>query len=178
MSNWDETMDGKIGNIDDYSPYGFRPPTRFDKAQFDHPDFWTAQNGRAILIRHLDDNHLGNILRYLQRKAESERRINIAKIMWHLLPKGPGVDKVPHRELDGFLIREDCPPVRSPASTWRHCAHPKFAKLEEEASSRGLKWNLVPDEQWGVAHDMLILHALSKGSLEFARGGDSNANRN
>jgi hypothetical protein len=172
MSSWEEMVNR--ARAQEYVSFdGPYPP-------FPHfPNHWGAQDGRLIPICELSDDHLGNILRFLQRKAEAERRVNIATVLWHLLPEGPGVDKVPHRTLpDGFLVRENCPSVRPVSSPWQAFVHHKFFALEEEVKQRGLAWKLVPDEQWGVAQDMLILNALSKGSLEFAREGDDNGNRN
>lgn len=151
---------------------------RRDRTINEDLNIWTTQGGQQIPIAELPDDHLGNILRFLQRKAVAERRVNFSKILWHLLPEGPGVYKVSHRKTsEGFLVRSECPYVRPVSFRWRAYAHPKFPALEAEAINRGLDWNLIPDEMWDEQRDLLLLHALAKGTLEKTRG-DEHAIRN
>jgi len=80
---------------------------------------WDTKDGRKIPITELTDEHLVNVLRFLQRQAEDKRRFacTIAALL----------------DIDVLEL------------TWEFFAHEKLAPLAKEAERRRLEWKLNID---------------------------------
>jgi hypothetical protein len=133
------------------------------------PTIWVTNDGCEIPIVELSNDHLANTLRFLQRKAEASRRLNIAKLMWYLLPNGDEVESVPHRLTgDGFRVRTSCPCVHLASLSWRFYTHPQFAFLAAEATRRRLVWNIVGDlHMTDIGRDVRLLQLMATRNDSF-----------
>lgn len=145
-----------MGDMADY--YGVESPEAVDvfAAQCHQQDVdrcyrdgvWVTRDGRRIPVTRMEDAHLVNTLRMLQRNAEKRR-------MAALLPylgQGP---------IGEFA--QDCFDMESravSAKTWRDFVSIIFDKMEREAAYRNLIWSEIKDEAaWALGHDLQLIKA-------------------
>ncbi len=69
MSDWhNEQMEFEDESVD-YNPTGRRRMS-LDKPETYHPFIWTRSNGEKIHIKEMNNHHLGNALRHLEKSQE------------------------------------------------------------------------------------------------------------
>jgi hypothetical protein len=84
---------------------------------------WVTEDGREIQIKDLTDDHLVNILKMLKRKAKAISKTHVlADAPWEDLAKG----------VFGNALMNP---------KWA----PQFIALENEAKSRNIDWQNIPD---------------------------------
>lgn len=91
---------------------------------------WTTRGGKRLPIRQLETQHLINLLRMLQKHAETKRRA-IVELYYDLPPNWASLqghfDEMHDRVME---------------QTWREYVDDVFYDLEAEAAQRKLKWDL------------------------------------
>lgn len=114
---------------------------------------WVTATGQCIPYEKIKDDHLGNILRFLLRKAEAKRLLQVATYLSSSLPRDDKVYDEFMAEFDDHLNE-----------TFRDYVSPKFVGLEKEALRRGLAWAPFEEEAaWARGTYLQHLHALMHG---------------
>jgi hypothetical protein len=89
---------------------------------------WRSRRGVDIPIKELVSEHLVNIIRMLQRKAEYNRALKVAEQFKYVPPTSAGASDAFDTEFDRILY-----------STWRDFAPKVYQELEDEARLRELE---------------------------------------
>jgi hypothetical protein len=91
---------------------------------------WTTRSGKKLPIRNLENQHLINLLRMLQRHAETKRRAIVE--LYFDLPSNWASLQGHFDEMHDLVMQQ----------TWRDYTDDVFYDLEAEAARRKLKWDL------------------------------------
>lgn len=91
---------------------------------------WTTRSGKKMPIRTLETQHLINLLRMLQKHAETKRRAIVE--LYFDLPTNWASLQGHFDEMHDLVMEQ----------TWRDYVDDVFHDLESEAATRSVKWDL------------------------------------